>query len=81
MMMSEDDSNVDGGGSYFESYHGCVAAIVILWPQFTVHQGALGLSIVHTSIFSTVESAFNVFTPFLGGFVADKIGNYKVSPM
>ncbi|XP_045138797.1 uncharacterized protein LOC123520531 [Portunus trituberculatus] len=55
-----------------------LAAIVILWPQFTVHQAALGLSVAHTGIFSTVESAFNVFTPFLAGFVADKIGNYKI---
>ncbi|KAK8405616.1 hypothetical protein O3P69_001854 [Scylla paramamosain] len=55
-----------------------LAAIVILWPQFTVHQAALGLSIAHTGIFSTVESSFNIFTPFLGGFVADKIGNYKI---
>ncbi|MPC97557.1 hypothetical protein E2C01_092877 [Portunus trituberculatus] len=63
------------------THHGCVAAIVILWPQFTVHQAALGLSVAHTGIFSTVESAFNVFTPFLAGFVADKIGNYKVSSL
>lgn len=55
-----------------------LAAIVILWPQFTVHQASLGLSITQTGIFSTVESAFNIFTPFLGGFVADKIGNYKM---
>ncbi|KAK8405618.1 hypothetical protein O3P69_001856 [Scylla paramamosain] len=52
-------------------------SIVILWPQLTVHQATLGLSVAHTGIFSTVLSVSGI-VPFLCGIVGDKIGNYKM---
>ncbi|XP_064089330.1 major facilitator superfamily domain-containing protein 6-like [Macrobrachium nipponense] len=55
-----------------------LAAVVILWPQFTIHQKALGLTEYQTGITTLVLSTLTICYPFLIGIAGDKVGNYRV---
>ncbi|XP_069983191.1 major facilitator superfamily domain-containing protein 6-B isoform X2 [Penaeus vannamei] len=59
-------------------YFFLLAAIVILWSQFTIHQEAIGLTKYQTGIVGSVMSAVTIVVSLLGGIVGDKLGNYKV---
>ncbi|XP_050738506.1 major facilitator superfamily domain-containing protein 6-like isoform X1 [Eriocheir sinensis] len=59
-------------------YFTLLAGVVILWPQFTVHQASLGLTVAHTGTFSAIVSGVSVVIPFLSGVLGDKMGNYKI---
>lgn len=52
--------------------------IVMLWPQFTIHQEAIGLTKYQTGIIGTVMSAVTIVVPLLAGVIGDKLGDYKV---
>ncbi|XP_047499022.1 major facilitator superfamily domain-containing protein 9-like isoform X2 [Penaeus chinensis] len=55
-----------------------LGGIVILWPQFTLHQEAIGLTKYQTGIVGSVLSAVTIVVPLLAGVAGDKLGNYKV---
>ncbi|XP_042887952.1 uncharacterized protein LOC122263552 isoform X2 [Penaeus japonicus] len=59
-------------------YFFLLAGIVILWPQFTIHQEAIGLTKYQTGIIGSVMSGITIIIPLLGGIIGDKVGNYKV---
>ncbi|XP_068249760.1 major facilitator superfamily domain-containing protein 6-like isoform X2 [Palaemon carinicauda] len=60
------------------NYFFLLSAVVILWPQITIHQKSLGLTEYHTGTIASVISASNIIFPILGGCVGDKVGNYKI---
>ncbi|XP_068249756.1 major facilitator superfamily domain-containing protein 6-like [Palaemon carinicauda] len=55
-----------------------LAAVVIIWPQFTIHQKALGLTEYQTGIISTVTSTVAIFYPICSGIIGDKVGNFRI---
>ncbi|XP_071536274.1 major facilitator superfamily domain-containing protein 6-A-like isoform X2 [Panulirus ornatus] len=59
-------------------YFTLLAGVVILWPQFTIHQQELGLTKRQTGICSSVISAVTILVPLVAGVVGDKLGNYKI---
>ncbi|XP_066984656.1 uncharacterized protein [Macrobrachium rosenbergii] len=60
------------------TYFFLLSAVVILWPQFTIHQKAIGLSEYQTGTIASVTAVATIFFPFIGGFVGDKVGNYRI---
>ncbi|XP_066984651.1 major facilitator superfamily domain-containing protein 6-like [Macrobrachium rosenbergii] len=55
-----------------------MAAIVILWPQFTIHQKTLGLTEYQTGITSLAVSVLSICYPFFSGIAGDKVGNFRI---
>ncbi|XP_064089112.1 uncharacterized protein LOC135203283 isoform X3 [Macrobrachium nipponense] len=55
-----------------------LAAFMILWPHFTIHQKALGLTEYQTGITMQVTSVLYICQPFFTGVAGDKIGNYRI---
>ncbi|KAG7155775.1 putative MFS_1 like family-like protein 1 [Homarus americanus] len=55
-----------------------LAGVVIIWPQLTIHQQALGLTTSQTGVFSMVISGITVIMPIFAGIIGDKLGSYKV---
>ncbi|XP_068243266.1 major facilitator superfamily domain-containing protein 6-like [Palaemon carinicauda] len=60
------------------TYFFLLSAVVILWPQLTIHQKSLGLTEYQTGTIEAVVSASHIIFPILGGCVGDKVGNYKI---
>ncbi|XP_064089192.1 major facilitator superfamily domain-containing protein 6-like [Macrobrachium nipponense] len=60
------------------TYFFLLSAIVLIYPQLTIHQKTLGLDEYQTGTIASVISVSTIFFPFIGGFVGDKVGNYRI---
>ncbi|XP_055354046.1 major facilitator superfamily domain-containing protein 6-like [Paramacrobiotus metropolitanus] len=52
--------------------------IAALYPYLSVHMKSVGLSLTESAIIYGILPFFSCLGPLLGGFLADKIGNYKL---
>ncbi|XP_064089114.1 uncharacterized protein LOC135203286 [Macrobrachium nipponense] len=50
----------------------------MICPQLIFHQKALGFNKNQTGTIASVISVSTIFFPFIGGFVGDKVGNYRI---
>merc|ERR1719433_2256697 len=54
------------------------ASLVTLYPYLTIHLKALGFTIEDASIVNSVIPGADIFGPPLAGFLADKLGNFRI---
>ncbi len=54
------------------------ASMTILYPYLNLHMKSLGLSIQEVAVINAVIPILFIFTPPLAGFMADKVGNFRV---
>jgi len=54
------------------------ASMVVLYPYLVIHMRSLGLSVEEVAIVNTVVPAADIVGPTLAGFIADKIGNFRI---
>merc|ERR1719367_751027 len=54
------------------------ASMTVLYPFLNLHMKSLGISIQETAIVNAVIPVLFIFTPPLAGFLADKIGNFRI---
>lgn len=54
------------------------ASLVALYPYLTIHMRSLGFTIEDTAIVNSAVPLADVFGPPIAGFLADKIGNFRV---
>ncbi|XP_023326717.1 uncharacterized protein LOC111700130 [Eurytemora carolleeae] len=52
--------------------------MTVLYPYLNLHMKSLGLSIQETAIINAVIPVLFIFTPPIAGFLADKIGNFRI---
>ncbi|CAL4059938.1 unnamed protein product [Meganyctiphanes norvegica] len=52
--------------------------VVMIWPFISLHMTSLGLSEGDVGIASALSAALTIMCPFMFGFIADKIGNFKL---
>ncbi|CAL4061791.1 unnamed protein product [Meganyctiphanes norvegica] len=51
---------------------------VVIYPFLSLHMTSLGLSERDVGIASSLSAVITIISPFMFGFVADKIGNFKL---
>jgi len=54
------------------------ASMTVLYPYLNLHMKSLGLSVQEVAIINAVIPILFIFTPPLAGFMAEKIGNFRV---
>jgi hypothetical protein len=54
------------------------ASMTVLYPYLNLHMKSLGLSIQEVAIINAVIPILFIFTPPLAGFLAEKIGNFRI---
>jgi len=54
------------------------ASMVVLYPYLVLHMRSLGLNVEEVALVNTVVPAADILGPALAGFIADKIGNFRV---
>merc|ERR1711936_232055 len=54
------------------------ASLVVLYPYLVIHMRSLGLSTEEVAVVNGVIPAADMIGPPLAGFLADKIGNFRV---
>jgi len=54
------------------------ASMTVLYPYINLHMKSLGMTIEETAIVNAVIPVLFIFTPPLAGFLADKIGNFRL---
>ena len=54
------------------------ASMTVLYPYINLHMKSLGMTIEETAIVNAVIPVLFIFTPPLAGFLADKIGNFRI---
>ncbi|TRY69336.1 hypothetical protein TCAL_04104 [Tigriopus californicus] len=54
------------------------ASLVALYPYLTIHMRSLGFAIEDTAIVNSAVPLADVFGPPIAGFLADKIGNFRM---
>merc|ERR1719195_1926209 len=52
--------------------------MTVLYPYINLHMKSLGMTIEETAIVNAVIPVLFIFTPPLAGFLADKIGNFRL---
>lgn len=52
-------------------------SVVVIWPFLSLHMTSIGLSERDVGIASSLSAALTIICPFIFGFIADKIGNFK----
>ena len=50
----------------------------VLYPYLNLHMKSLGLSITEVAIINAVIPILFIFTPPLAGFMAEKVGNFRI---
>ena len=54
------------------------ASMTVLYPYLNLHMKHLGLSVQEVAVINAVIPILFIFTPPLAGFLADKVGNFRV---
>jgi len=54
------------------------ASLVVLYPYLVIHMRSLGLSVEEVAIVNGVIPAADMIGPPMAGFIADKIGNFRL---
>ena len=54
------------------------ASMTVLYPYINLHMKSLGMTIQETAVVNAVIPVLFIFTPPLAGFLADKIGNFRI---
>lgn len=54
------------------------ASMTVLYPYLNLHMKSLGLSVSEVAVINAVIPVLFIFTPPLAGFLADKIGNFRI---
>lgn len=54
------------------------ASLVVLYPYLTIHMRSLGFTIEDTAVVNSAVPVADIFGPPLAGFLADKIGNFRI---
>merc|ERR1719483_895846 len=54
------------------------ASLVVLYPYLVIHMRSLGLSVEEVAVVNCVIPVADIIGPPLAGFVADKIGNFRL---
>lgn len=54
------------------------ASMTVLYPYINLHMKSLGLSVQEVAVINAVIPILFIFTPPLAGFMADKVGNFRV---
>jgi hypothetical protein len=54
------------------------ASMTVLYPYLNLHMKSLGLSIQEVAIINAVIPVLFIFTPPLAGFLAEKVGNFRI---
>ena len=54
------------------------ASMTVLYPYLNLHMKSLGISIQETAIINAMVPILFIFTPPLAGFLADRLGNFRV---
>lgn len=54
------------------------ASMTVLYPYLNLHMKHLGLGIQQVAVINAVIPILFIFTPPLSGFLADKVGNFRV---
>ena len=52
--------------------------MTVLYPYINLHMKSLGLTVQEAAIINTVIPVLFIFTPPLAGFLADRIGNFRL---
>ena len=54
------------------------ASMTVLYPYLNLHMKSLGLNVQETAVINAVIPVLFIFTPPLAGFLADRLGNFRV---
>ncbi|XP_059093691.1 uncharacterized protein LOC131888779 [Tigriopus californicus] len=54
------------------------ASMTVLYPYLNLHMKSLGISVQETAVINAVIPILFIFTPPLAGFLADKLGNFRI---
>ena len=54
------------------------ASMTVLYPYLNLHMKHLGLSVQEVAVINAVIPILFIFTPPLAGFLAEKVGNFRV---
>lgn len=54
------------------------ASMTVLYPYINLHMKSLGMTIQETAVVNAVIPVLFIFTPPLAGFLADRIGNFRI---
>ena len=54
------------------------ASMTVLYPYLNLHMKSLGLSIQEVAVINAVIPILFIFTPPLAGFLAEKVGNFRI---
>ncbi len=55
------------------------ASMTVLYPYLNLHMKSLGISVREAALINAVVPVLFIFTPPLAGFLADRLGNFRVS--
>ena len=54
------------------------ASMTVLYPYINLHMKSLGMTIQETAVVNAVIPVLFIFTPPLAGFLADRMGNFRI---
>ena len=54
------------------------ASMTVLYPYLNLHMKSLGISVQEVSVINAVIPILFIFTPPLAGFMAERIGNFRI---
>jgi predicted MFS family arabinose efflux permease len=52
--------------------------MTVLYPYLNLHMKSLGISVQEVSVINAVIPILFIFTPPLAGFMAERIGNFRI---